>query len=158
MADEHLVTGIAQTAEPEHIQTMLCNILDCNRVVIITPDSPTAEHHNAMLTFIHAGDMAQTTDTSSDVIRGNAAIMTNIDGVNVPGISSDSRFVGYFAHPQVIDHLADWPIPSDQVQNYNDAIDAGRSVVTYKTTPEDAPAAEQAFKEAGLKNVKTFSP
>ncbi|GAC1613716.1 MAG: hypothetical protein NVS9B12_14840 [Vulcanimicrobiaceae bacterium] len=156
MADEHLVTGIAQTSAPDELHTMLCDILDCSRVVIITSDSPSKEHDNAMMSFIHAADSAQTTDTSSDVIRGSAAIMTNIDGVNVPGISSDSRFVGYFAHPHIIDHLSDWPIPKDQVDNYNEAIDAGRSVVTFKAAPAEAPKVEQAFKDAGLKNVKTF--
>jgi tRNA A58 N-methylase Trm61 len=64
--------------------------------------------------------------------------------------------VGFFAHPQVIDHLADWDIPEDQVQNYNDALEAGRSVVTYKATASEAAGVEQTFKDAGLKNVKTF--
>ena len=155
MADEHLVTGIAQTSAPQELHTMLCNVLDCNRVVVITADSPGEEHGNALMSFIHAGD-AQTTDVSSDVIRGNAAIMTDAGGVNIPGISSDSRFIGYFAHPRVIDHLSDWPIPKDQVDNYNDAIDAGRSVVTVKASAAEAPQIEQVFKDAGLKNVKTF--
>ena len=156
MADQHLVTGIAQTSQPAEIETMLCNVLDCQRIVVITADSPGVAHDNSMLTFIHAADQAQTTDVSHDVIRGSAAIMTEAGGVNVPGISSDTRFVGYFAHPHIIDHLADWPIPSDQVENYNDAIEAGRAVVTYKAAPGEAADVEQKFKEAGLKNVKTF--
>lgn len=156
MADQHLVTGIAQTAAPAELQGALCNLVDCNRVVVITSDSPSTEHENAIFNYIHASEMAQTTDTTSDVIRGNAAIMTNIDGVNVPGISADTRFVGYFAHPHIIDHLADWPIPKDQVDNYNEAIDAGRAVVTFKAEPHEVPNVEAAFKEAGLKNVKTF--
>lgn len=155
MADEHLVTGIAQTSAPQELHTMLCNVLDCQRVVVITSDSPGSEHENALMSFIHAGD-AQTTDVSSDVIRGNAAIMTDAGGVNIPGISSDSRFIGYFAHPHVIDHLSGWPIPKDQVDNYNDAIEAGRSVVTVKASADEAPQIEQVFKDAGLKNVKTF--
>lgn len=157
MADSHLVTGIAQTAAPAELEGALCNLLDCNKVVVITSDSPTAEHNNAMLSYIHASEGPQTTDTSGDVIRGNTGIMTNAGGVNIPGISADTRFVGYFANPHIIDHLADWPIPQDQVQNYNEAIDAGRAVVTYKATPEEAPQVEAAFKEAGLKNVKTFT-
>lgn len=157
MADQHLVTGIAQTAAPADLEGALCNLLDCNKVVVITSDSPTTEHNNALLSYIHASESAQTTDTSGDVIRGNTGIMTNTGGVNIPGISADTRFVGYFANPHIIDHLADWPIPQDQVQNYNEAIDAGRAVVTYKATPEEAPQVEQAFKDAGLKNVKTFT-
>jgi len=156
MANEHLVTGIAPTSKPSQIEEMLCSVLDCNRVVIISQYSAGEHQENSALNFIHAANDAQTTDTSSDVVRGNAAIMTNLDGVNVPGISSDTRFVGYFAHPKIIDHLGDWPIPRDQVDNYNEAIEAGRAVVTYKAAPEDAPQVEQTFKDAGLKNVKTF--
>jgi len=156
MADEHLVTGIAPTSAPDELHSMLCDVLDCQRVVVITQDSPGVEHENAMMSFIHAADEAQTTDVSHDVIRASAAIMTDAGGVNVPGISADSRFVGYFAHPHIIDHLGGWPIPKDQVDNYNEAIDAGRSVVTFKAAPEEAPKVEQVFKDAGLKNVKTF--
>jgi len=157
VADEqHLVTGIAPNAQPAEVEGLLCNVLDCQRVVVITADSPTTEHQNSILRFIHAADIAQTTDVSHDVIRGSAGIMTDAGGVNIPGISSDTRFVGYFADPHIIDHLADWPIPQDQVQNYNDAIEAGRAVVTYKAEPAEVAKAEAAFKEAGLKNVKTF--
>ena len=157
MADQHLVTGIAQTSAPAELEGALCNLLDCNKVVVITSDSPSTEHDNAMLSFIHASESAQTTDTASDTLRGDTGIMTNTGGVNIPGISADTRYVGYFAHPHIIDHLADWPIPQDQVQNYNDAIEAGRAVVTYKATPDEAPQVEAAFKDAGLKNVKTFT-
>lgn len=156
MADQHLVTGISQTSAPAEIEGALCDILDCKKVVVITSASPGVDHDNSMLSFIHAADDAQTTDVSHDVIRGNAAIMTDSGGVNIPGISSDTRYVGYFAHPHIIDHLADWPIPADQVENYNEAIDAGRAIITYKADEDEAPEVEQKFKEAGLKNVKTF--
>jgi len=158
VADGHLVTGISQTSEPAQIEDTLCSkeAVDCDKLAVITKDSPSEQHENSIIQFLHAGQSAQTTDVSHDVIRGRAAIMTDAGGVNVPGISSDSRYIGFFAEPHIIDHLADWPIPQDQIQNYNDAIEAGRSVVTYKADPEEASGVEQAFKDAGLKNVKTF--
>ncbi len=155
---EQVITGIAQSSEPEHIESTVCaqEPVDCERVAVITKDTATQAHADSIVRFIHAGDFAQTTDTSHDVIRGNTGIMTDMGGVNIPGISSDMRYFGFFAHPEIIDHFADVPIPQDQVQNYNDAIEAGRGVVTYKASPEEAPGVEQAFRDAGLKNVKTF--
>ncbi len=158
MADQHLVTGISPESEPKKIEDALCPRppVDCSKVHVITGDAPTQEHTSSILQFIHSSEYAQTSDVSHDVIRGDTAIMTEAGGVNVPGISSDTRYVGFFAQPQIIDHLADWPIPQDQIQNYNEAIEAGRAVVTYKADPSEAPQVEQAFKNAGLKNVKTF--
>ena len=158
MPDQQLVTGISQETAPDKIEDALCARppVDCSRVHVITGDLPTAEHESSILQFLHAMEEPQTSDVSHDVIRGETAIMTDAGGVNVPGISADSRYVGFFAQPHIIDHLADWPIPEDQIQNYNDAIEAGRAVVTYKAEPSEAPQVEQAFKDAGLKNVKTF--
>lgn len=158
MADEQLVTGISPESEPKKIEAALCERpeLDCSKMAVITKDTPTRAHSESVINFIHAGDYAQTSDVSHDVIRGDTAIMTDAGGVNVPGISSDTRYIGFFAQPHIIDHLADWPIPQDQIENYNEAIEEGRSVVTYKTPPSEAPQVEQAFKDAGLKNVKTF--
>lgn len=155
---EHLVTGISQTSEPAQLEEALCNeeVVDCDKLAVITTQAPTAEHEDSLLEFIHVGGSHQTTDTDSSTIAGETGILTDAGGVNVPGISSDTRYVGFFAHPQVIDHLADWNIPEDQVQNYNDALDAGRSVVTYKATASEAAGVEQTFKDAGLKNVQTF--
>ncbi len=156
---EQVVTGIAQSSEPEHIESTVCaqEPVDCEKVAVITKDTPSEAHVNSIVRFIHAGDFAQTTDTSHDVIRGNTGILTDMGGVNIPGISSDVRYFGFFAHPEIIDHLGGVPIPEDQVQNYNDAIEAGRGVVTYKASAQEAPEVEQAFRDAGLKNVQTFS-
>ena len=155
---EHLVTGIAQTSEPTHLEQSLCDKpeVDCDKLAVITRDTPTEEHENSILTFMHVGQEHTTTDTVHNVIAGGTGIMTNISGPEIPNISSDTRYLGFFAEPHIIDHLADFPIPEDQVQNYNDAIEAGRSVVTYRAEPQEAPTVEETFKNAGLKNVKTF--
>ncbi|MGZ3554086.1 MAG: hypothetical protein ACXWNK_18915 [Vulcanimicrobiaceae bacterium] len=159
---EHLVTGIAQSSQPAQLEDTLAtkDAVDPNKLAVITKDSPTAAHADSGIHFIHVhvGLPHHTTDTDSEVITGDEATITDAGGVNIPNISADTRWVGFFAHPHVVDHLYGWPIPEDEVQNYNDAIEAGRSVVTYKATPGEAPAVEQAFKEAGLKNVKTFQP
>lgn len=155
---EHLVTGIAQTSDPSHLEDTLCGneAVNCDKIAVITKDEPTEEHEESILTFMHVGREHSTTDVSHEVIVGGEAILTNFGDPQVPNISSDNRYVGFFAEPHIIDHLADYAIPHDQVQNYNDAIEAGRSVVVYKADKAEAPGIEQTFKDAGLKNVKTF--
>lgn len=155
---EHLVTGIAQSSDPEHLETALCEseAVDCDKLAVITKDSPTEAHEDSILNFMHVGQSHTTSDTAHSVISGTTSILTDYSAPQVPNISSDNRYVGFFAEPHIIDHLADYAIPQDQVQNYNDAIEAGRSVVVYKAQPAESAAVEQSFKDAGLKNVKTF--
>lgn len=156
---EHLVTGIAQSSDPENLESALCGkeTVDCEKLAVITKDTPSEDHEDSILNFLHVGQQHTTSDTVHGVISGTSSIMTNFGDPQVPNISSDSRFVGFFAEAHIIDHLADWPeIPQDQVQNYNDAIDAGRSVVLYKADADEAAGVEQTFKDAGLANVKTF--
>ncbi len=154
---EKLVAGIAQSSNPGQLEDALCDTpsVNCDKLAVITKDSPTTEHEESIVTFMHVGQGHTTTDAPHDVITGSTGILTSLDP-QVPNISSDNRYIGFFAEPHIIDHLADWPIPQDQIQNYNDAIEAGRSVVTYKATPDEAPGVEQTFRDAGLRNVKTF--
>lgn len=157
--DEKLVTGIAQSSDPGTLEDALCNkpSMNCDKLAVITKDSPTTEHEESLVNFMHVGRGHTTTDAPHDVITGQTGILTSLDP-QVPNISSDNRYIGFFAEPHIIDHLAEWPIPEDQIQNYNDAIESGRSVVTYKAQPDEAPAVEQTFRDAGLRNVKTFEP
>lgn len=156
---EKLVAGIAQSSNPGQLEDMLCSTqsVNCDKLAVITKDAPTTEHEDSMVSFMHVGQSHTTTDAPHDVITGSTGILTSLDP-QVPNISSDNRYIGFFAEPHIIDHLSDWPIPQDQVQNYNDAIESGRSVVTYKAQPDEAPAIEQTFRDAGLRNVKTFEP
>lgn len=155
---EHLVAGIAQTSDPKHLENALPDPpVNPDKVAVITKDAPTDMHHESVLTYMHVGQGHPTTDVQHEVITGGEAILTNYGDPQVPNISSDNRYIGFFAEPHIIDHLADYAIPEDEVDNYNDAIEAGRSVVVYKAEPAEAPAVEKQFKEAGLKNVKTFT-
>jgi len=154
---EHLVTGISHTSDPAHLEDALCKEpVDCDKMAVITKDEPTDVHHESVLNFMHVGQDHATSDVQHEVIAGGESILTNFGDPQVPNISADNRYIGFFAEPHIIDHLFQYAIPEDQVQNYNDAIEAGRSVVVYKATPGEAPEIEQTFKDAGLKNVKTF--
>jgi hypothetical protein len=156
---EFLVVGIAPTAEPAELERVLsADPYKPERLAVMTKDAPTPDHEESALRFIHVhvGLPHETTDVDHETIIGDEAILTDAGGVNVPNISADTRYIGFFAHPEVVDHLSGYPIPADEVENYNEAIEDGRTVVLYKADPSECGTVEKQFKDAGLKHVKSF--
>lgn len=157
---DRLVTGIADTSKPQELEEQfggITNIVDTDKLSVITGSAWTEEHEESPLNFIHpAGPEHQTTDSAHEVIAGNEAILTSIDGTQVPNISADSRYLGFFEEPHIVDFLQGYEIPESERQNYNEAIASGRSVVVYKADTAETQPVEQSFREAGLKNVRTY--
>jgi hypothetical protein len=87
-----------------------------------------------------------------------ATIMTGSGGTSVPGVGGSGASLSSFGgHHGGTDYLGGLQfIPPDEAQNYNIAIAEGRSLVTYKASAEEAASMEAAFREAGLRKVKTF--
>jgi hypothetical protein len=136
------VTGIAPTQDVAALETMLGQIANVDRTkfVVITTASRTDDYDDSFINFAHAGG----DDRQFDGDRSS----------HVPGITDSA--IGYLGHHNVVQHVGTLPIPDDEADNYNDAIDEGRSVVAYPVDG-DASVVEAAFKSAGLKHVKTFS-
>jgi tRNA A58 N-methylase Trm61 len=80
----------------------------------------------------------------------------------VPGITSGrgSGIGGYgtryFRNETLVDRLGDLGIPDDEVDNYVEALQAGRSVVAYFAKPESVAQVTDIFRGSGLVKVKTF--
>jgi hypothetical protein len=139
-----LVTGIAPTSEKNQVEELLAKCqCDPQRLAIISKTSKPRE----------AGDHAGHSSFSSA-----ATIMTGSSGTSVPGIGGSGASLSSFGgHGGMTDFLGGLPlIPADQAENYNVAIAEGRSLVTYKASDEEAASVEAAFREAGLRKVKTF--
>lgn len=82
-------------------------------------------------------------------------------GTGVPGITSASPTMGgstrYFRNEALTDRLGDLEIPDDEMDNYVDALQAGRSVVAYFAKPETLAQVEGIFRaDTGLLKIKTF--
>lgn len=142
---EQLVTGIAQTSDPGELQRLLIEgaTLDPARLAVINKMSP---NHDGAGGGGHA-------------FNAGASIMTGSSGTGVPGMgSSHASLSSFVGHGATADYLGGLTlIPSDQAANYNIAISEGRSLVTYKAHPGEAEAVERAFREAGLRKVRTYS-
>jgi hypothetical protein len=138
-----LVTGIAPTSDKAQVDALLAKCgCDPQRLAIISKTEGRSQ----------AGQHARPS------MNAAATIMTGSGGTSVPGVggsgASLSSFGGYGG---ATDYLGGLPlIPADEAQNYNTAIAEGRSLITYKATPEEAASVETAFREAGLRKVKTF--
>jgi hypothetical protein len=82
-------------------------------------------------------------------------------GTGVPGITSGVPTAGgygsqYFRNETLSDRLGDLEIPDDELDNYIEALQAGRSIVAYFAKPETLDKVTELFRNGGLLKVKTF--
>jgi hypothetical protein len=84
-------------------------------------------------------------------------------GTGVPGVTSGVPSAGgygtrYFRNETLSDRLGDLEIPDDEVDNYVDALQAGRTVVGYFAKPDTIAQVEAIFRgpDMGLVKIKTF--
>lgn len=149
------VTGIAPTQDVSKLESMLGGIagIDREKFIAITNEEPTEEHEESFIDFIHVNQFDERYEGS---LPADSHIYEGDDSSNVPGITrSEPSMHGFLSHPHFVRHVGNLPIPEDEVDNYNDAIDDGRAVIAY---PADGNGTqiEAAFRTAGLAHVKTF--
>jgi hypothetical protein len=138
-----VVTGISQNGDTTALEAALKEAgLPLDPIQLIGPDDSTQGAASSM---------------------GMANPGLNIgggQGTGVPGITNASPGMGsgarYFRNEALSDRLGDLEIPDDQVDNYIDALGAGRSVVAYFAKGETIAQVEAIFRAAGLARVKTF--
>jgi len=140
-----LVAGIAPTSDAKELERILegCAHLDTSRFAVVTKTPLTRSHDDSQINFIRGGGSGPSTGSG---------------GTGVPGVGgghmSLSQFVG---HGGVPNYLANFPLKADVAENYNIAIDEGRSVVTFRATHDEAQSVADQFRSCGLRNVKQFS-
>ena len=154
------ITGITPTSDIGKLEEMLGGLGDVDRtkLTIITPAKESEAHESSFLNFIHPAEGgAVDAGGHGGVAGGRTQIMTGFGGTGVPGIASGPSGGAFIGAPQVIRQLGTLPIPGDEVGNYNDALRDGRSVVAYECSDADHRAdLEAAFRQAGVRHVKTF--
>ena len=152
-----LVTGIMTTCDPTEIQAALAaQNIDASTVKVVTKQAPSQEHEDSVIDFVFVAQAMESNDFSDDMTHGTG-VMSDSGGTNVPGIVGRNASLSSIAgtHGDRFDYLGGFPIPSDQIDNYNDAIGDGRCVVLCTTT-DDGQALAGSFRAAGLRNVRAF--
>jgi len=97
-------------------------------------------------------------DSTEGVARrhiGPGLIMGDGAG-HIPGLNTSGPGLSYFRNESLSDRLGDLEIPDSEVENYVEALQAGRKVVAYFAKPDSLAAVEAIFRNSGLAKVKTF--
>jgi hypothetical protein len=92
---------------------------------------------------------------SDDMTKGKG-ILADSGGTDVPGLGGRGPSLSSFQHADRPNYLTAFPIPDDEVDNFNGAIDEGRAVIAYPDAGGDAAKVVEAFKAAGLRNVRSY--
>jgi hypothetical protein len=79
-----------------------------------------------------------------------------LTGRGTPGITSGPRVAGGSTSGSLWDRLSDMAIPDDEVENYAEALEAGRSIIAYHGSSNNVAKVEGLFRDGGLTKVKTF--
>jgi hypothetical protein len=97
-------------------------------------------------------------DSTEGVARRQSGprLMTGDNAAYVPGINNSGPGLSYFRNESLTDRLGDLEIPDAEVENYVEALEAGRSIVAYYAKPDSIGQVENIFRTAGLAKVKTF--
>lgn len=139
-----VVTGISQTGDTTALEAALKEAgLPLDPIQLIGPNDSTQ-------------------GAASSMGLANPGLMTGGgQGTGVPGVTSGRPSAGgygtrYFRNEALSDRLGDLEIPDDQMDNYIDALQAGRSVVAYFARPESIDRVTAIFKDSGLARVRTF--
>ncbi|MGZ3517767.1 MAG: hypothetical protein ACXVAM_11390 [Vulcanimicrobiaceae bacterium] len=153
-----LLVGIFPSADVASLEVALSSAgVDRSRFSVIVADARTPTHEDSFLHFEHVLSEAGG-KFSADIDHGTG-LLTDFGGTDVPGVTdSEEQSLTDFEEPESVpDYLKSLPIPSDEAQNYDEAITEGRSVVVYRVSSDDELAqAEQSLRAAGLRNVRTF--
>ena len=142
------VTGISQTTDIKGLEKALVDAgFPLDPIQLITPDDSDKN----------------LTDVESQQRIDTRLMLGGGQGTGVPGISGGhSEFEiapgsTYFRNEELWDRLDDFEIPDDEIENYLEALSAGRSVVAYFAGKLDnVPKLETLFRSSGLSKVKTF--
>jgi hypothetical protein len=97
--------------------------------------------------------------TGSATLSGGLEMGTGVPGLTgsgTPGITNATHVVGGDGSGSLWDRLADLAIPDDEVENYAEALEAGRYIVAYHGTDANIGTLEGIFAGSGLAKVKTF--
>lgn len=140
-----VVTGISQDGDTTALESALQAAgLSLDALEVIESDDTAGVH------------VAGTIAGSGILTGGGLETGTGVPGLTgsgTPGIGA-SASVG--ERNSLWDRLADLAIPDDEVENYAEALEAGRSIVAYYGSASNVPQLEALFAGSGLAKVKTF--
>ena len=144
-----VVTGISQDGDTAPLEQALKEAgLALDHFDAIEPDD--AQSSLAESGLIDTGSLAGGLETGTGV--------PGLTGSGIPGITGAPRLteLDTAAGDSLWDRLADFAIPDDEMENYAEALEAGRSIVAYHGDAQNVAQVEALFVGAGLTKIRTF--
>ncbi|MBV8724488.1 MAG: hypothetical protein JO078_12360 [Candidatus Eremiobacteraeota bacterium] len=151
-----LVVGIFPQSDPETLEKALSGAaIDLSKVKVVSSSAEDTE--GSALEFVDVIAEVENDSFADDMTHGHG-IMSDSGGTGVPGIGGHQATLGSFRSraSATAHYLSAYPIPGDEVANFDDAVANGRSVVLYPDAGADADKVAAAFRSAGLRNVRTY--
>jgi hypothetical protein len=143
-----IVTGISQDGNTSALEAALeAAGLSLESFDVLGPDDA-----NVSLSVSGLIDTGLITGSGLETGTG----VPGLTGSGTPGISSGPRVIGGSNSGSLWDRLSDMAIPDDEVENYAEALEAGRSILAYHASSATAAKVEGLFRDGGLSKVKTF--
>jgi hypothetical protein len=146
-----VVTGISQDSDTTALERALAAAgLSLDVFEVIAP-----EEADTLVTGAVSHEVVDTGILTGGGLETGTGV-PGLTGKGVPGITSapDDRYdVG---SDSLWDKLSDLAIPDDEVENYAEALEAGRSIVAFHADSKNVGKVESIFVTAGLTKVKTF--
>lgn len=156
---EGLVVGIFPQSDPKALESALSAAqVDLSKIKVVTIGAADDDAEESEIEFVDVIEELEDESRADEITRGTG-IMSDSGGTSVPGISGGRQVtLDSFRHRDdpARRYLAGYAIPDDEVDNFGDAVAEGRAVVIYSQPGADAQQIADAFRAAGLKNVRAY--
>ena len=149
-----LVVGIFSETDAKALEDALrAQQVDVSKIKVFASDGD--ESKSSSLRFVNVID-AEANPLSPGMTEGTGVIQDF--GTAVPGLNDRGAQAPIYSYEEGEGkhYLADYPVPEDEVENFDDAITDGRAVVIYPDAGTDAQKIAAAFQAAGLHNVRSY--
>ena len=154
-----LVVGIFPESDPQALERALsAQQIDPSKVKVVSAVVDRTDAASSQLEFVDVIADMESNSFSDEMMHGMGVL--DDAGTGVPGLTSG----GHQANLSDFNHhenatrqfLGGFDIPGDEVDNFGDAVVEGRAVVLYPDAGADAAKIADAFKAAGLRNVRSY--
>ncbi len=150
-----LVVGIFPESDPAALESALSGQqIDLSKVKVVS--AKPGDPESSQLEFVDVIEEMESNSLSDDMTQGVG--VWDETGTGVPGIGGHQAPLESFARRDSAPkrYFAAFSIPADEVDNFGDAVADGRAVVLYPDAGSNAEAIAQAFRAAGLRNVRSY--
>lgn len=153
-----LVVGIFPGNDSAAIESALSGQqIDLSKVTVLrSASASTPEDGSSELNFIDVVEDMESNSLADDMTKG-MGIMGDAGGTGVPmGRDIGPSLSSFESRGVTNNYLGGLSIPDDEAENFNEAIEAGRSVVAYPDAGADSDKIAASFRAAGLRNVRSY--